>query len=158
MGEVRFYHLTTRPLEWALPQMLERTLDRGGRAVIRAGSPDRLGHLDTHLWTYADDSFLPHGRADAHDAQHQPVVLTTAREIPNKARTLFLVDGAETSSDEAAEMEITAILFDGHDEAAVERARSQWRQVTGAGLAAVYWAQDDSGRWQKKSESAAREK
>ena len=160
MAEVRFYHLTELPLERALPPMLERTLARGQRAVVRGGDAGRLGWLDRHLWTYGDASFLPHGLDGDPDPARQPVWLTTAPAVPNGApngaQALFLVDGAGAATEEMAGMEITAILFDGHDAAAVEAARDQWRAVTGAGLAAVYWAQEGA-RWVKRGESAARE-
>ena len=153
MAEVRFYHLTQQPLERVLPTMLERTLERGQKAVVRGGHAERLAFLDTHFWTYGDGSFLPHGTAADGDGADQPVWLTDKADVPNGAKTLFLIDGAEAGPDEMATMEVTAILFDGHDPVAVDAARGQWRGVTGAGLAAVYWAQE-GGRWVKKHESA----
>lgn len=152
MAEVRFYHLTELPLERALPTMLERTLERGGRAVVRSGNAERLAFLDGHLWTYGDGSFLPHGGPEDGHGALQSVWLTTGDDVPNGARTLFLVDGGQAGIDEMRAMELTAILFDGHDPAAVDAARGQWRTVTGGGLAAVYWAQED-GRWVKKHEA-----
>lgn len=152
MPEVRFYHLTELPLERVLPTMLERTLERGGRAVVRGASTERLDFLNAHLWTYGDGSFLPHGGPEDGHAEHQPVWLTTAEDIPNGARTLFLIDGAGAPTEEMSALDLTAVLFDGHDPAAVEAARGQWRTVTSAGLAAVYWAQE-GGRWVKKHEA-----
>ena len=153
MAEVRFYHLTQQPLERVLPTMLERTLERGQKAVVRGGVRERLAFLDTHLWTYGDGSFLPHGSLADGDGARQPIWLTDGADVPNGAKTLFLIDGAEAMPDELSQMDVTAILFDGHDPAAVEVARGQWRAVTGAGLAAVYWAQE-GGTWVKKHESA----
>lgn len=152
MAEVRFYHLTDTPLERALPTMLERTVERGGRAVVRGGHAERLQFLNGQLWTYVDQSFLPHGIDGDSDAEHQPIWLTTGSDIPNKAKTLFLIDGAPVDTGELAAMDVSAILFDGHDPANVEQARGQWRDVTDAGLKAVYWAQE-SERWVKKHES-----
>jgi DNA polymerase-3 subunit chi len=155
MAEVRFYHLTELPLERALPVMLEKTLERGQRAVIRGGHAERLGYLDTHLWTYGDGTFLPHGSAEDGHGEKQPVWLTTGPDCPNNPNTLFLIDGAEAGPGEMAGLDVTAILFDGHDPAAVQAARGQWKAVTGAGLKAVYWAQEAGGRWVKKNESGA---
>ena len=152
MGEVRFYHLTDLPIERALPPMLERTLARGQRAVVRGGQRERLGWLDRQLWTWPDESFLPHGIDGDPDPHRHPVWLTTERGVPNGAAALFLVDGAAAETDEMASMEVTAVLFDGHDPAAVDAARAQWRAVAAAGLAAVYWAQE-AGRWVKKHEA-----
>ena len=152
MAEIRFYHLTDSPLERALPRMLELTLERGGRAVVRGGHVERLNFLDAHLWTYQDDGFLPHGMDGDANAAHQPILLTDAAEIPNGAKTLFLIDGAEPDFAEVATLDLTAILFDGHDPQAVDAARGHWRSTVAANLKAVYWAQED-GRWTKKAEA-----
>lgn len=152
MAEIRFYHLTDTPLERTLPTMLERTLERGGRAVVRGGHAERLRFLDAHLWTYRDDSFLPHGLDTDADAQDQPVLLTSGADIPNQAKTLFLIDGAQPDFDEVTRLDLTAILFDGHDPSAVDTARGHWRSTVAANLKAVYWAQEQ-GRWVKKAEA-----
>ena len=152
MGEVRFYHLTELPLERVLPPMLERALARGQRAVVRGGRAERLSWLDRELWVWKDESFLPHGIDGDPDPPRHPVWLTASSAVPNGAVALFLVDGAGAATDEMAAMEVTAILFDGHDPAAVEAARAQWRAIAAAGLPAVYWAQE-GGRWVKKHEA-----
>lgn len=152
MGEVLFYHLTELPLERALPQMLARALERGQRAIVRGTRAERMAWLDRELWVWPEEGFLPHGIDGDPDPARQPVWLTTSGAVPNGAAALFLVDGAAAAPDEVAAMQVTAILFDGRDPAAVEDARAQWRAVTQAGLAAVYWAQE-GGRWVKKHEA-----
>ena len=49
MTDVLFYHLETRPLETVLPDLLNRSLAKGWRAVVQIGSDDRLEALDAHL-------------------------------------------------------------------------------------------------------------
>lgn len=150
MGEVRFYHLTERPLEDVLPVMLERSLERGWRVTIRGASDERIAALDKRLWTYGDASFLPH--AAEGEGAGQPIWLTTSDRLENDPNTLMLIDGAEITDQELATMETIAILFDGHDPAAVEHARGQWRRMSDAGQKAVYWAQEGT-RWIKKAEN-----
>jgi DNA polymerase-3 subunit chi len=133
--------------------LLEKSLERGWRVLIRGTAPARIEALTSHLWTYRDDSFLPHGAAADGDPARQPVWLGCEVENPNGANTLFLIDGAGADTGELAQMETTAILFDGLDESAVANARDQWRAITGAGLRAVYWAQNPDGGWVKRSEA-----
>jgi len=152
VGEVRFYHLTERPLESVLPVLLEKSLERGWRVLVRGTEPARIEALANHLWTYRDDSFLPHGAAPDGEPARQPVWLGCETGNPNNANTLFLIDGAEAAPDELAQMEVAAILFDGLDETALTQARDQWRAITGAGLKAVYWAQNPDGGWVKRHE------
>jgi len=149
--EALFYHLTAHPLERALPTLIERTLEKGWRAVVRASSPERIAFLDAVLWTYKDESFVPHGCAGGPSAEHQPVYLTTGDEIPNNADVLFVVDQADT--EDFSSVARTIVMFDGADEEAVAFAREQWKRAAAA-VTATYWRQDNAGRWEKAAESA----
>ncbi len=145
MTEVRFYHLTRTSLEAALPQMLEKTLERGQRAVVIAGSDERIESLNAQLWTYKERGFLPHGSAKDGFAEDQPVWLTARDENPNGAQVLFLTDGASARS--LADYALCAMLFDGTNDTAVQGARDQWQRLKDAGHQVTYWKQDENGRW-----------
>ena len=147
MTEIRFYHLTRTSLEQALPQLLEKALERGWRAVVMAGTDARVEALNQHLWTYKERSFLPHGSAKDGFAARQPVWLTSADENPNGAHVLFLVDGAATQ--DPAAFPLVAEIFDGSDPDAVQDARRRWKAYRQAGHELTYWKQDDRGRWHK---------
>lgn len=149
MTEVLFYHLERQPLEAVLPGLLERCLKRGWRAVVEAGSRERAEALDAHLWTYRDDSFLPHGLADGEAADAQPIVLAAEGANPNAAEVRFFVDGAAPS--DLPSYQRVVILFDGHDKEAVESARMWWKQTREDGHDATYWQQAPNGKWDKKS-------
>ncbi|MDJ0513376.1 MAG: DNA polymerase III subunit chi [Methyloceanibacter sp.] len=147
--EVFFYHLESRTLEQVLPALLERSLERGWRAAVQATSGERVEALNTLLWTYREDSFLPHG-ADADGApSEQPVYITDSDGNPNGAAVRFLVDGA--SLEDLGGYARVVHIFDGRDPDAVARAREAWSVAKDRGLAVSYWQQDDQGRWQQKA-------
>jgi DNA polymerase-3 subunit chi len=148
--EVRFYHLLEQRLERVLPQLLELSLQRGWRVVVQAASDERIEALDTHLWTYRDDSFLPHGTSRNPDAADQPVLLTADESNPNNATVRFLIDGAPIP-DDVSQYERLVLIFDGTDDELVARAREQWSQAKAQGHEASYWQPDDSGRWVQKA-------
>lgn len=149
MTELFFYHLETRPLESVLPALLEKTLERGWRAVVEVGSTERLETLDAALWTFSDDSFLPHGVARGEDADAvQPVLLTGGGENPNGASIRFFVDRATPRELEGYERLV--YIFNGHDSDAVTEARDVWRALKPT-YDLTYWQQDGSGRWSKKA-------
>lgn len=149
MTEILFYHLERQPLERVLPELLEKCIERGWRAVVQVGSEERRDALDAHLWTYRDETFLPHGTVKDGSAEAQPVWLTIGADNPNKANVRFLADGAE-ASDFAAYTRIV-IIFDGNDPDVVDRARASWKTVKGDGHEATYWQQNERGRWEKKA-------
>ena len=150
MTEMLFYHLQNQPLERVLPQLLERSVERGWRVVVQAASDERVDALDAHLWTYRDDAFLPHGTARDAEAAVHPIVLTTADHNPNGATVRFLVDGVPVPTD-AASYERIVLLFDGEDADAVAAARARWGEAKAQGFNVTYWQTDENGRWVKKA-------
>ncbi len=147
--EVLFYQLERQPLDQVLPGLLEKTLERGWRAVVQAGSEERLEALDGLLWTYRDESFLPHGTTSDGFAAEQPVFLTVGEDNPNGATVRFMVDGADCG--ELRGYARVVYLFDGRDEMARGKAREQWKTAKTEGHAVTYWQQNERGRWEKKA-------
>ena len=149
MTEVYFYHLERRALDDVLPTLLELSLKRGWRAAVQAASDERVAALDTLLWAYREDSFLPHGTARDGRAQSQPIYLTAGDDNPNEAQIRFLVDGAMLV--DASPYARVAYVFDGRDQDAVARARDDWQTAKAQGLAVSYWQQGADGRWEQKA-------
>ncbi len=148
MTEVAFYHLQSMPLERVLPRLLEKTLEGGNKAVVMAASTERVESLNALLWTYHQDSWLPHGSARDGSPERQPVWLTTKDENPNQARFLFLTDGAVSAT--VGTFDRCFELFDGRDENAVATARKRWTEYRDAGFELAYWQQSPEGRWERK--------
>jgi DNA polymerase-3 subunit chi len=149
MTEVLFYHLQDMTLEQVLPSLLEKSRERGWRAVVQASSEERVDSLDGYLWTYRDDSFLPHGTWRVADPSGEPILITHTGENPNGARIRFLVDDAPLP-DDAGGYERMVVIFNGDDDAALDKARAAWTDCKARGFAVTYWQADDRGRWQKR--------
>jgi DNA polymerase-3 subunit chi len=155
MTEVLFYHLQNMSLESVLPPLLEKSLERGWRVVVQSTSPERAEALDAHLWTYRDDSFLPHatwragdaGRAG--DALDQPIVLAVEEGNPNGANVRFLIDNAALPADSDA-YERMVLVFNGDDDDALAAARGAWTDCKARGFELTYWQADERGRWQRR--------
>ena len=150
MTEILFYHLQGQPLERVLPTLLEKSLERGWRVVVQAASEERVEAIDAHLWTFRDDSFLPHGTHKQAEAAEQPILITVNDDNPNGAQVRFLIDGAPVPAD-ASPYQRIVLLFDGDDEDVVSSARTRWSEAREKGLDATYWQPDAQGRWVKKA-------
>jgi DNA polymerase III subunit chi len=150
MTEILFYHLQRQPIERVLPGMLEKSLERGWRVIVQASSDERVDALDSHLWSYRDDSFLAHGTYRENEAAMQPVLLTVHDHNPNSATVRFLIDGVGVPADAASYQRIV-LMFDGEDDEAVAAARVHWTQAKAQGFEATYWQADENGRWTKKA-------
>jgi DNA polymerase III subunit chi len=143
--QVDFYHLTRLPLERALPQIAEKVLASGGRLVIVAADAGQRAKLDQLLWTYAPESFLPHGLAGGEDDARQPVLIAPEPAGTNGARNIALTDGVWREA--ALDFDRAFHFFD--DEQIAE-ARVAWKGLAEReGVVRNYWKQNDAGRWEK---------
>ena len=149
MASVAFYHLEQSSLEQALPKLLEKTLSAGKRALVLAGSEERVESLARMLWTYDPASWLPHGAKEDGNPEEQPVWLSVDPDPVNGATFLFLTDGV--SCDAPDGFERCFDLFDGHDESAVHAARGRWTAMRNAGHETTYWRQTPGGGWTRKT-------
>ncbi|MDO9443248.1 MAG: DNA polymerase III subunit chi [Beijerinckiaceae bacterium] len=152
--EISFYHLQMQPLEKVLPVLLEKSVERGWNVVLQTVTEERCVALNEALWTYSDESFLPHGMARDGDPEFQPIYLTNGPENPNGAQIRFFVEGADVApalADQESEYERLVLMFDGNDEAELARARAQWKALKGQGAVLAYFQQTDDGRWEKKA-------
>ena len=148
MTEILFYHLEREPLERVIPQLLEKTLERGWRAVVETGSSERAEVLDRLLWTYRDESFLPHALAGGEFDAEQPILIAANDDNANGATVRFFVDRAVPRSGEGYNRLV--YIFSGHDPDAVQEARGAWRALS-EGNELTYWQQEPNGRWVKKA-------
>jgi DNA polymerase-3 subunit chi len=134
---VDFYHLSASPLERVLPSICEKVLAGEGRLLVVA-EEGLLTSLDEQLWTYAPDSFLPHGR----EGENQPVLLSPEPVAANGARNIALADGVWR--EESLGFNRTFYFFGSES---LEAARTAWRALKGRdGVESRYWKQVD-GRW-----------
>ncbi len=147
--ELLFYHLERAPLEWVLPDLLSKSLEKGWRAVVETTEPARIVALDGMLWTYSDESFLPHGTIGDENAADQQVLITDQPGNDNKADIRFFIDGGDVTAHEGYERLV--YIFNGNDEDVLNKAREQWKLAKAAGLEATYWQQSPEGRWEKKA-------
>jgi len=153
MSEALFYHLERRGLDDVLPGLVEKTRERGWRALIRADSAERASAIDNLLWTYSDGSFLPHALEGEGEAARQPVLITVEENNANNADVLFLVGGAVPSSwDDPSLKGLTRIvlMFDGRDPEMLAAARTAWKDAKGAGHDVTYWKETPAGKWEKQ--------
>jgi DNA polymerase-3 subunit chi len=154
MTDILFYHLERAGLEDVLPGLLERTVERGWKALVCLGTQERLEVLESHLWTFRDDSFLPHGTDRDTRSTTQPVLLTIDGLNTNGANVAFYADGAapnDWSADALGGLDRVVYLFDGRDAAATEAARAHWKQARSSGFSTTFWQQSDAGKWEKKA-------
>ena len=151
MSRIDFYHLQKNNPQEALSKLLEKAYALGKNILIKVGNENNLEEINTYLWTYEEQSFLPHGSKKDGHADSQPIWLTSGDDNPNNASMLFLVDGAIIEIDKISQFERVFNMFDGASIESLEQARNLWKQIKTAGHECYYWQQEDTGGWKQKA-------
>lgn len=149
MADIRFYHLQKQSLDQALPLILEKAYSANHRILVKMSNTTEVERMNTHLWTYKPDKFLPHGSNKNGHADKQPIWLTEKDDNENNANVLVLTQGkTEESLDSYS---LICEMLDGRNDQAITEARKRWKGYSEAGHDVTYWHQSDSGKWEKKA-------
>lgn len=150
MSRIDFYHLQKQTLDEVLPKLLLKAYATGKKIKLAVGTPERVDFISSLLWTFDDESFLPHGTKKDGFAEMQPIYVSSDDENPNNAEFLFLTDGAVVEGEKLAAFERVFNIFDGNSEDSLVSAREYWKQLKDSGAELHYWQQDSSGKWEQK--------
>ncbi|MBQ8465982.1 MAG: DNA polymerase III subunit chi [Alphaproteobacteria bacterium] len=150
MKRVDFYHLQKQTLEDVLPKLVEKAYATGKRIKIKIGNEARVDFINSLLWTYNEEAFIPHGNKKDGFAKEQPVWLSTEDDNPNQAEMLFLVDGAKFNLNNENNFSRIFNIFDGNIEESLQQARAFWKELSALEIEKNYFQQDDNGKWNKK--------
>ena len=148
MTEISFYHFTQGSFEKTIAKLLEKVYASNTHAVVLADTPEQAEELNTFLWTYNRDEFLPHGTVKEGFAELQPIWLTPEFENPNQASILLSLK--KDALKNVGEFKRCLDFFNGHDDDAVTQARMRWKEYRNAGHNLTYWQQSEAGKWEKK--------
>jgi len=148
MTEYWFYHLEASTLKGVLPGLLSKTLQKGWRALVKLPEA-QLADMDSYLWAYQDDSFLPHGRDDEPQSEQQPIVLSANCETAAGFDAVFLIGGAQIA--DMADASRAMVMINGRDSHNLGLERARWKTLKEDGVDLTYYQQNERGAWEKKA-------
>lgn len=150
MTRFDFYHLQKTPLDQALPKLMEKAYATGKRIKILVGNEERVDFINSLLWTYNEESFLPHGTPKDGFVEQQPIFISSDEENENNATILTLIDGARPSALSLEQYERVLNIFDGCDEFSLNNARNYWKEIKNSGFELHYWQQREDKSFEQK--------
>lgn len=142
LPEIRFYHLQTRDVVSAVPEIAAKAVERGQRVSLLCADAVMADGLDAALWSFDPASFLPHGRDPA-----LPIYLTVDDARLGDAPVLMVCNRLPPHHLGAAGL--VCFVFDDTDPDLTDGLRGAFRTFKDAGHAVTYYRQDDDGKWQK---------
>lgn len=149
--QIDFYHLQKTAKDTVLITLVEKSIAIGKRIFIKART-ENINHIDELLWSYKDDSWVPHGAFGNGFEDKQPILIGDTVNHANQAEYLILTDGADISELDGFERCLN--IFDEKSEKELQNARALWKALPTGNNKVNYWAQSSTGKWELKQSKA----
>jgi DNA polymerase III, chi subunit len=149
--QIIFYSTAPLQVEKTLFALLEKSLEKGNRSLLLFKDKEKCLSVNEQLWTYKQNSFLPHISEDdqIYDNIDVPVYLSTKNENPFKAELLFSIDGF--LPDNIDHFERVIIIIDVNDELLNEKYKNYYLDINKNFEDIVFYKSDDNGKWIEKN-------
>ncbi len=118
-------------LEQAAARLAARHWQAGRRVLILAADPAQAELLDRALWSFEQNSFLPHAQAGGPDESAEPILIDTGLTNPNQAPVL--ISAAPLASMPCADFQHLIQLLPLEDEAGLQVCRDCYKALHQAG-------------------------
>lgn len=118
-------------LEQAAARLAARHWAAGRRVLILAADPAQAELLDRALWSFEQNSFLPHAQAGGADQDREPILIATRLDNLNQATVL--VSAAPLESMPCAAFQHLIQLLPLDDEAGLQVCRDCYKALNQAG-------------------------
>ena len=151
MTQIIFYSTAPLQVEKTLFALLEKSLEKGNKSLLLFKDKEKCLSINEQLWTYKQNSFLPHISEDdqIYDNIDVPVYLSTKNENPFKAELLFSIDGF--LPDNIDHFERVIIIIDVNDELLNEIYKNYYLDINKNFEDIVFSKSDDNGKWIEKN-------
>ena len=151
MTQIIFYSTAPLQVEKTLFALLEKSLEKGNKSLLLFKDKEKCLSINEQLWTYKQNSFLPHISEDdqIYDNIDVPVYLSTKNENPFKAELLFSIDGF--LPDNIDHFERVIIIVDVNDEILNEKYKNYYLDINKNFEDIVFYKSDDNGKWIEKN-------
>jgi len=149
--QIIFYSTAPLQVEKTLFALLEKSLEKGNKSLLLFKDKEKCLSINEQLWTYKQNSFLPHISEDdqIYDNIDVPVYLSTKNENPFKAELLFSIDGF--LPDNIDHFERVIIIIDVNDELLNEKYKNYYLDIKQNFEDIVFYKSDDNGKWIEKN-------
>jgi len=149
--QIIFYNTAPLQVEKTLFALLEKSLEKGNKSLLLFKDKEKCLSINEQLWTYKQNSFLPHISEDdqIYDNIDVPVYLSTKNENPFKAELLFSIDGF--LPDNIDHFERVIIIIDVNDELLNEKYKNYYLDINKNFEDIVFYKSDDNGKWIEKN-------
>ncbi|MCH9753377.1 MAG: DNA polymerase III subunit chi [Alphaproteobacteria bacterium] len=145
--EVSFYHLTSTPVEKALPHLVFKIYNTNVRCLIVCKDDQQMREINDVLWSFSTKKFIPHGSTEEDNKSIQPVLVSTSiDELSNNPEVVVILNNQNINSNTNFKNHIY-MVYGNKDDSNVSQFYNLYQSYTSKDYNTKLWTLDKAGKW-----------
>ena len=146
MSEIYFYNTSSRDFLRDITLLIERLYLLEHKVIVLCPDNNVSAIVDDYLWSYKDESFLPHSIADQDHSELDSIIISSHQLNLDFYKILIVFKGSSISFDYSNNFEKVYYFFDDNSNDEREIARTLWKEAKKSGTKCKYW-QVQENKW-----------
>ena len=139
MKEIFFYNTESRDFLKDIALLTEKLFKLGLKVLIICPDDTVSSFFDDFLWSYKEDSFVPHIVVDKNYNQLETIIISKAQLDIESFKTLIVFNGSTVDTVYCNKFDKTYYFFDNNKQNERKMARAIWKEAINLGSRCKYW-------------------
>ena len=141
-----FYNSSHRNVVADISWLIERLFNEKNRILVCCKDQETVEVIDTFLWAYKEDGFIPHSIATKEKSSIYPILITTDIHEDYEHDVLLALSGVLINKKDWRKFAATYYFFNDQENKEKENAREMWKSFSALNIVCKYWV-NKSNKW-----------
>jgi len=141
-----FYNASHRDVVADITWLTENIFKKNNSIVIFCTDQETAKVVDDFLWSYKEDSFLPHALKKHEEVSLNPILVSTDLDEGFEHNVLIALNGVLINEKDWQRFAKIYYFFDDQDMTEKENARSMWKSFSSLDIDCKYWI-NEKNKW-----------
>ena len=141
-----FYNSSHRNVVADISRLIEKLFKEKNRILVCCEDQEAVEAIDTFLWAYREDGFIPHSIVTKEKLPDYPVLITTDIHEDYEHDVLLALNGVLIKEKDWRKFSKAYYFFDDQENKEKENAREMWKSFSALNIVCNYWV-NKANKW-----------
>ena len=141
-----FYNATRREILNDIAILTEKLYKKNNHILLYCADQETVDTLDEYLWSYREDSFIPHSKKNNEKKLFYPILITNEILNEHEHNILLVLNGVLIKETDWTKFNKVYYFFDEQNLEEKENARSMWKSFSSLEIDCRYWVNKEN-KW-----------
>ena len=146
LEKVYFYNSSQRDIIADISWLTEKLYKERNRIVVYCKDQETVELINTFLWRYKEDVFIPHSVEKNEQSIIDPVLITTEVDQNHNYNVLLAINGVLINEKDWLNFATVYYFFDNKENKEKENARLMWKSFSALDITCKYWVNKEN-KW-----------